>query len=186
MYSDSMADEKESEDEKKKKLYEKPEVLFAWDGPARVHVERDSRYFTTLFIGAIVISFVLVLFKQYSLMLVVLALAFSIYSLNRFSPKTVHYQILNDSVKIDDDQYYYGDLGVFWFAEMADHTVLKIATYLNFPRRIEMIINPADRDGIEDRLLHYIPYQEVKDGRIHSFIEQLVVPGAKKAASKNS
>jgi len=176
----------DEKDDKKKKLYEKPEVLFDWNGPARVHVERDQRYFTTLFIGAIVLAFVLVLFKQYSLMLVVLALAFSIYSLNRFAPKTVHYQILNDSIKLDDDQYYYGDLGVFWFEERADQVVLKIATYLNFPRRIEMVINPSDRDAIEDRLLHYIPYQEVKDGRVHSFIEQLVVPGAKKPSAKNN
>ncbi len=176
----------DSSEDKKKKKYEKPTVLFEWYGPARIHVERDKRFFTVLFVGTVIVAFVLVLFRQYSLMLVTFALAFAIYSLNRYSPKTVHYQILNDSIKIEDDQYYYGDLGVFWFVEMEEGLLLRIETFLNFPRRLEMVLDPQDRDVVEDHLLHYVPYQEVKDGKVHTFLEQLIVPGRKKNISKNS
>ena len=163
-------------DSDKKKKYDKPKILFEWQGPARAHVQRDRQFYTTLVIATLVVGFIFVLLSQYTLTLVVFAFAFAVYAANKYEPHTVHYQILNDSVKLDEDQYYYGDLGVFWFVHLGDQVVLKIATYLSWPRRIEIVIRPEDQDAIEEQLLHHLPYQEVKEGKVTSFIERAVLP----------
>jgi hypothetical protein len=158
------------------KKFSKPTVRMEWVGPARVHFDRDHNFFVTLFVIAVAVSFVLVLFRQYSLMLVVMALAFTIYATNKHAPKQVRYQILNNSVKIDDDQYYYDEMYSFWFEEIGGEMVVRFSLPFGRLSRVEMVIEPGSREAIEDLLLENLPYEEIKTNRIIRYLEHLVLP----------
>lgn len=158
------------------KKFVRPEVLFEWSGPAHVHNHREESFFVTLFIVAVGVAFVLVLFKQYMLMLVVFALAFAIYAANKHEPQTVRYQVLTNAVKINDDQYNYSDLANFWFETVGGKTVLKISTNLRVPAYLEFVLQDQEREDLEEVFLEHIPYQEEKDHRMISFIKKMVLP----------
>lgn len=147
-----------------------------WVGPARVYFDREHNFFVALFVGTMVIGFILVLFRQYSLMLVVMALAFAVYATNKHAPKQVRYQILNNSVKIDDDKYLYTEITSFWIDEVGGQKVLRFFLPGGHLERVEMVIDPAKEEEIEDLILDYVPYEEVKVNRVIRYIEHLVFP----------
>ncbi|MCA9389814.1 hypothetical protein KC571_00235 [candidate division WWE3 bacterium] len=161
---------------KEERKFQKPELLVEWTGPSHVHNAREHNFFVTLFVASIAFGFVLVLFKQYTLMLVNFALAFTIYAANKHEPQWVTYQILNTSLKIDNDEYYYNNLSHFWFEKIGGKDVLKVRTFEGHPDVIELVIRPEDEEQIEDVLLQNVPYQEEKEHRLITFIKKLVLP----------
>ncbi|MCA9397266.1 hypothetical protein KC573_00400 [candidate division WWE3 bacterium] len=156
--------------------HEKPRILLEWTGPSRVHVEREHNFFITLFVIAVALGFILVLMREYTLMLVVFALAFTVYAANKHEPKTVTYQITSTEVVVDGQHFPYEELESFWFDEEGGQTVLKIATNSRYSHYVDMVVSPDSREAIEDELLEYIPYQKVDEGRIIGFIRRLVYP----------
>lgn len=161
---------------KDSKKFEKPTVLLEWVAPERVHIQRGRDYSVRLLIGAVILSFVLVLFKQYSLMLVVVAIAAVVYQINQSAPRMVRYQIYNTYIKVDDEKYEYEDLASFWFSVVGGKTVLKVRTFFHVPHRLDVLLADIPEDTVEETLLKFLPYEEHAEGKVTQFIEELLFP----------
>jgi len=144
------------------KPYEKPETLVEWEAPRRVFRKRPTSWFAGLFLLALILSIVFILIGQLTLVLVVVAFVFAVYSLNRVEPPHITNAVRTTGVRIGGKEYLYDRLKWFWIRKEEDQSVLYISTYLNVPHLLTLLLPKEKQSEIEKRLLKYLPYHEEK------------------------
>lgn len=119
------------------------ETVLKWQAPSRPFKKRNRQYFSTIAIIAFLISAILAFSGQLVAVSVVVALSFLAYVLSVIPPQTVTIKVSNYGIRIEDNLYYWQELGRFWFTDKDDQVVLNVET-IRFPGRITLLLNSAD------------------------------------------
>jgi hypothetical protein len=148
--------------------YEKEELpkfkvveLYSWEAPERVFIPRNKKWFLYLILLLLIIFVVILFLQEFIILVPVAAVGFVAYVLASVPPQTSQHKITNQGLNAGGHSYLWKELAEFWFTKENDETILHIATYLNFPRRIIMLIGNGDKEKIKEILLSHIPFREI-------------------------
>lgn len=137
------------------------EVVVEWEAPSRPHKKRQKQYFTTIAIFVILIGAILFFIQQFLLIGVVLAVAFLVYVLEVVPPTLVRNQITTYGIRVENNLYYWDELGRFWFVEKHGQPVLHVEV-ARFPGRLTLLLGEGITqkdmtDLLSEVLLHQQP-----------------------------
>ena len=133
--------------------------LFSWKAPARSYRKRDREFWLTVI--AIATIFGLILFVAEGIMPVILiiSLVFLYHVLSTVEPEEITYRLTNYGVKIGLQRTDWVRMLRFWFTKRSDTELLVFETSF-VPGRLELVINPKDKDQLIKVLSKYIPHEE--------------------------
>ncbi len=127
------------------------EKILVWQAASRPFKKRNKKYFSTIAIIALLISLILGFAGQLVAITVVISVAFLAYVLSVIPPQDITYQITTYGIRVENNLYYWEELGRYWFTEKYDQEILNIET-LRFPGRITLLLGDQNQQLI-DRIL---------------------------------
>jgi len=149
-------------------------TLFRWQSFSRPYAKRSSKWFlyTTLFVATILL--LLLFMKEFIIMAPVLAIAFVAYILATVPPELVENEITTQGINNAEHSYLWDELDDFWITEKRGFTLLHIDTFLQWPRRLIILINKDDKGKIQEIIARYLPFRELpKTGWFDSLADSL-------------
>lgn len=120
------------------------ETIYAWRAASRPFKPRNRRFFTTMIVIALLISLILFFAGQFLPIAVVISVVFLSYVLAVIPPGDASYKVTNHGIKIEESQYYWEEMGRFWFDEKNNAKILLIEI-ARFPGRLTMVINDENK-----------------------------------------
>ncbi|MEX0622057.1 MAG: hypothetical protein WD187_03680 [Candidatus Woykebacteria bacterium] len=144
-----------------KKKQKSVKSLFRWQSFSRPYTKRGSKWFIYTFLLVATIILILLFVREFFIIAPVLALAFVAYILSTIPPETIENEITTQGINTAGHSYIWEELDDFWSSEKNNFTILYIDTYLQWPRRLIILINKHDLEKIREILARYIPYREL-------------------------
>jgi len=133
--------------------------LVVWTAPARPFKRRNSQFYVTVFAIAGIVALVLFFAEGLMPVLLIIALMFLYYVLSTVEPEKVEYKVTNKGIKIADKRTEWQFFNRFWFTERFGKELLIFETF-QIPGRIEIVINPEDKERLKKEVSAYIPFEE--------------------------
>lgn len=134
------------------------EVLVDWQAESRPYQPRKKKHFTTLGLISILVSLILLFAGQFFFMAVVLAAFFLYYVLNTTPPGMVTNKMTTYGIRVEDNLYYWEEMGRFWFTQKYGKDLLHIEIG-RFPFRLTMLLGDLDKDVLKEVLSEVLLYQ---------------------------
>lgn len=119
--------------------------ILSWQAPSRPFKKRNKKYFSTIFIIALLVSLILGFAGQLYAIAVVVAVSFLAYTLSVVPPQEITYKISTWGIRVENTLYYWEELGRFWFTEKYGFDLLNIES-ARFPNRITILIGDQDKE----------------------------------------
>jgi hypothetical protein len=135
-------------------------TLVSWHAPGRPYHERGKEYYINVFLIALFLGVILLLFHQYLLMAVLASLVFLAYALSSVPPRALFYRISTEGVMVEDHFYIWEELYDFYFKHIDGHDVLHIRTKWFVPGELILVLGEVPKDHVRDVLLKYLPFRE--------------------------
>jgi hypothetical protein len=136
------------------------EVLLEWVAPSRPFKKPNKQFFTTITMIGVLIGLILFFANQMLPVAVVIAVVFLAYVLFSIPPGDVRYRLTTYGLRIEEQLYYWEELGRFWFTKQYKIDVLHLEV-ARFPNTIHLLlgdISKQDMDSIlSEVLLHERP-----------------------------
>lgn len=123
------------------------ELLYEWQAPSRPFKQRNKQFFTTTATIALLISLILFFAGQWIGVVVVGALVFLVYVFTTIPPQTVTNQITTYGIRMENELYYWDELGWFWFTQKYDDEMVNVEVG-RFPHRLTLLLGKADKELI--------------------------------------
>lgn len=150
------------------KVQEKPKTtrlrplktLFAWSAPSRLFKKREREYFTTAGAIAFLLAVILIFFKEWLLIAVIIALGFMVFILGTIQPEKAEHKITTRGIITGGKAYRWQNLEMFWFEERLDQKILYVETRLPFPRRLMMLLGETDKKELRQLLDDYLLFEK--------------------------
>ncbi len=137
------------------------EVFLTWDYTVSAENKKwiNKRLYRPILIIGIVVGLLLLIMKEFFVMLMIGSIIFFMQALQKMNPENVKYEINNHGILVGDSVYYWNKLRRYFFISRDGNEVLSIDTVLGFPGRIFIYFNSVDKEkikGILDRYLHFL------------------------------
>ncbi len=143
--------------------------LVTWTAPARPFKRYGRKFYVTIFSFVGIISIILFIAEGAIPVVLLVSLIFLFYVLSTVSPENIEYKITNKGVKIAGKETPWQNIIRFCFLSKTGGEVL-VFDAATFPGRIELVINPEDKDRLKKEISAYTPYEEIKP----SFLDKIV------------
>lgn len=127
------------------------QIVFEWMAGSRPFKKRDRQFFTTVAVIALLVSLILFFAGQFLPIAVVISVAFLVYVLSVIPPHDIKYKITTYGIHIEEQLYYWEQMGRYWFDKKYDQSLLKIEV-VQFPGRITMVFDKKDKEIIDEIL----------------------------------
>lgn len=153
----------QQEPEKQPEVQAKPrslKTLLEWSAPSRLFKKREREYFTTIGAIAFLVCFLLLLFKEWMLIVVIIAFVFASYVMSTIAPDEADHKITTLGIVSGGKRYDWDKLKRFWFGEKWGQRILFADTMITFPRRLILLLNGASETKIRKILSEYLPEEE--------------------------
>lgn len=150
----------EKKEQEVKPVKQEPERdLAVWTAPARPFKRRDRQFYTTIIAIAAIVGLILFLVEGVMPVILLISIIFLFYIMSTVEPEKIEYKITTRGIKIGDRRTDWNLTNSFWFSKRFDSDLLVIETFF-LPGRLELVINPADKDQIRKAIVTYIPEEE--------------------------
>ncbi len=106
------------------------------------------------------ISGVLIFFKEFLLVGVILALVFVAYINSTIEPPEFEHKITTKGVTSGGHTYLWEELKEFWMVQKNGQTVLNVDTNVRFPGRLFIVLNEEIVEKVRTSLSKYISFRE--------------------------
>ncbi len=133
--------------------------IFSWKAPGRPFKRRDRDFWITLLAIVAVVSLVLYIIEGIIPVILAISLLFLFYILSTVKPEKIEYRITNRGVKIADKRTDWALMTRFWFSRRFESELL-VFEMVTIPGRLELVINPKDKDGLRKALADYLIEEE--------------------------
>jgi hypothetical protein len=133
--------------------------LFSWRASARPFKRRDREYWMTLIAVAGLFSLILYIAEGAMPVLLIIALIFLFYVLSTVEPEDIEYKVTNQGIKIADRRTEWEFLTRFWFTHRFNSELI-VFEMIVLPGRLELVINPNDKEKLAKVISGYIPEEE--------------------------
>jgi hypothetical protein len=135
------------------------ELLFEWQSASRPYKARTRQYFTTISLIAALIALILAFAGQLLVVGVIAAVIFVVYVLNSTPPGLITHKITTYGIRIEDNLYYWEEMGRFWFTEKFGEPLLHIET-TRFPNRLVILLGKIKKEDMAVVLSEVLLNQE--------------------------
>jgi len=135
-------------------------TLLAWSAPNRLFKKREREYFSTAGAIAFLLAVILIFFKEWLLIAVIIALGFMVFILGTIQPEQVEHRITNQGIVTGGKTYRWPQLERFWFEEKLGQKILCVETRLPFPRRLMMLLGEVNQKELRQILDEYLLFEK--------------------------
>lgn len=135
------------------------EKILVWKAPSRPFKKHNKKYFSTITVIALLISLILGFAGQLIAVTVVIAITFLVYALSVTPPQEIENQITTYGIRLENNLYYWQELGRFWFTDKYGQEILNIET-IRFPGRITLLLADQDKELITQILSEVLLHQK--------------------------
>jgi uncharacterized membrane protein len=133
--------------------------LFSWRAPARPFKRRDRESWLTIVAVAGVLGLILFIAEGAMPVLLIIAVIFLFYVLSNVEPEDVEYKVTNMGIKIADRRTEWEIFTRFWFTHRFNNHLI-VFEMVVLPGRLELVINPEDKEKLAKVISGYIPEEE--------------------------
>jgi len=140
--------------------HEEVKTLVSWKSPLRVFRRRSKKHFTNLILVVFLICLVLIFFKEFLLVGVILSLVFVAYVNSSVEPPEFEHKITTQGLTSGGHSYFWEELKEFWLVKRDGRTVLNIDTKLRFPGRLFIVLDEEKVNEVRQALSKYLPFRE--------------------------
>jgi len=158
---DRLQDEISKIEGEEKKKQKSVKTLFRWQSFSRAYTKRGTKWFLYTFLLVATIILILLFVREFFIIAPVLALAFVAYILATVPPDVIGNEITTHGVNTGGHTYIWDELDDFWIVEKGSFTTLYVDTFVQWPRRLIILINKHDQEKVKELLARYIPYREL-------------------------
>ncbi len=134
------------------------ELLLEWIAPSRPFRKPNRRFFTTITMIAVLIGLILFFANQILPVAVVIAVVFLAYVLFSIPPSDVRYRLTTYGIRIEDQLYYWEELGRFWFTQQYEIDILHIEV-ARFPNTIHLLLGDIERSIMQEILSEVLLFE---------------------------
>ncbi|MFH2118497.1 MAG: hypothetical protein ABII10_02055 [Candidatus Paceibacterota bacterium] len=134
-------------------------IVFQWTAPSRPFKKRQRQFFVTVTVIALLVSLILFFSGQFLPIAVVASVLFLMYVLQVVPPQNIEHQLTTFGIKLEDNLYYWQEMGRFWFDKKFDQLLLNIET-LRFPGRITMVLPEEHQKEVREILAEVLLEQK--------------------------
>lgn len=127
------------------------EDVFEWTAPSRPFKKRDRRYYTTVAAIVVLVSLILFFAGQFLPIAVVVSVGFLAYVLSSVPPHEVAIKLTTFGIRMENQLYYWEELGRFWFDEKFHQPLVHIET-ARFPGRMTLVLGPVPAADMRELL----------------------------------
>ena len=138
---------------------EEEKKLFSWRAQGRPFKRRNRDFWVAVVAIAAIGGLILFIIEGVIPVILIIAVVFLFYVLSTVEPEQVDYSITNKGVKIADKNTYWEVITRFWFSKRQEASLL-VFEMVTLPGRLELVINPKDKDAIKKVMLQYVPQEE--------------------------
>jgi hypothetical protein len=135
------------------------EILFEWQSASRPYKARTRQYFTTISLIAALIALILAFAGQLLVVGVIAAVIFVVYVLNSTPPGIITHKITTYGIRVEENLYYWEEMGRFWFTEKFGEPLLHIET-TRFPNRLVLLLGTIKKEDMAVVLSEVLLNQE--------------------------
>ena len=139
---------------------EEIKTLVSWKSPLRVFKKRDKKHFTNLIMVVFLISGVLIFFKEFLLVGVILTLVFVTYVTSTVEPPEFEHKITTKGITSGGHTYPWEELKEFWLVQKDGQTIINVDTKVRFPGRLFIVLNEEIVEEVRTSLSRYISFRE--------------------------
>lgn len=136
--------------------------LYSWIAPVRIHVIREKEWYTGVALWILLFCIIVLFFKQYTLIFLILAISALSYILSKRPPAKAEHTIYSTGIEYFDKVYVWEDLDIFWISMRNDQYMMTITTKVRFPTALTMVVPKENIPDIVKILNKYIRYKESK------------------------
>ncbi len=133
--------------------------LHIWTAPSRPFKRRNREFYVTIISIAAVTGLVLFLVDGFLPVMLIISLVFLFYVLSTVEPENIQYKVTSLGIKIAEKLTPWDAMRRFWFTKRFDSELLVVETY-TLPGRLELVINPQDKQKLEEELKRYLIHEE--------------------------
>ncbi len=135
------------------------ELLYDWEAPSRPFKKRKRQYFMTVITIGILLSLILFFAGQLLPIAVVFAVVFLAYVMAVVPPHTIKFMFTTYGVRIEDQLYYWEELGRFWFTDIHGQRVVHVEVD-RFPFKLSMVLGEQGDEAIVTEIMSVVLYHE--------------------------
>ena len=133
--------------------------LFTWTAPARPFKRRNRDFWITA-IGIVgLVGIVIFLIEGFMPVVLIISLVFLFYVMNTVEPEDVKYKVTSKGINFAGKLTSWEVLIRFWFSRRFDSNLLIFETSI-IPGRLEVVINPKDKQKLKEVLSDYLVQEE--------------------------
>jgi len=137
----------------------KEEVLLEWVAPSRPFKKHNRQYYTTVGGIAGLIGLILFFAGQVLPVAVVIAVVFTIYVMTSIPPGDIVHKLTTYGIRLEEELYYWEELGRFWIKEKYGKPVLYIEV-ARFPNRLTILLGDIPADSLTQVLSEVLLNEE--------------------------
>jgi len=134
------------------------ELVFEWQAQSRPFKQRTRQFFSTILIIGLLISLILFFAGQVLPIAVVVAIVFLVYVLSVIPPGTAYHAVTTFGIRIEDQLYYWEELGRFWFTEKYQQKIIHIEV-ARFPWRLNMLLGEVPEKDLAEIIAEVLVQQ---------------------------
>lgn len=153
-------------------------ILFSWRAPERPFKKREKAFWVRVIAVASVFGLIFFVAEGTMPVILLISVLFLFYILSTVEPPEVDYSITNLGIKIAGRLTDWSFMYRFWFSKKLEAEVLVFDTSL-FPGRLELVVNPKDKDKIKKLVGKYVLQEEAPTttlDRVSNWISQKLFP----------
>ena len=146
--------------------------LIAWDAPEHYHTEKTSDWYWAVGIITITAAALAFIFSNiiFGIFILVAAFALVVHATKR--PRTIHYEINDRGVVVDDILYPFLTLESFWIDAHEVPPKILIKSHKTFMPYLNIHIEEVDPEKVRDVLLNYISETEHREPISQKILER--------------
>lgn len=135
-------------------------TFLTWSAPGRPYSKKGRQFYLTVMLLAVLFGIILFLISEYTLIVVVFALAFVSIALSYVPPHNFHYKISTEGIKVQDYFYLWQELYDFYFKKIEGQDILIVRTQAFLPGELKISLGEVTRDHVRQVLVNFLPYRE--------------------------
>lgn len=136
-------------------------VLFEWKAMDKPHKVWSKDFYSTVIVLAFLVSVILFFIEGLLPVIVVWAVVFMMWSMNRMPPQETEYAITTWGIRSKDGTYRWEEMNTYWFEDKWGSRLLRVLT-AKFPWQLIMVVNKKDEGALNKVLADFVAYEVPK------------------------
>lgn len=147
--------------------------LIAWDAPEHIHIEKNNDWYWSVGIITITAVALCFIFNNIIFGILLLVCSFALVVHGSKKPRTIHCEINDRGIVIDNTLFTFLSLESFWIDAHIEPSKIIVKSHKTFMPFIVIYIEGVDPEDVRDILLNYIAETEHHEPISQKLLEML-------------